>query len=141
MNDEVQLIDSRGPRCEAGAQRDFKCQTRKSGAGGKRQMTDWRLVDPFDDGIRPAGPKDTCFYCWQKVGEPHRRDCIVVTKVVRFRVSAEVDITVPHSWTEEQIRSFNCYEEVMGTLRESECRLDGPDPYSLEYVGVIDQTP
>jgi hypothetical protein len=101
---------------------------------------DWPLVDPFDDGIRPAGAPDRCFYCWQKVGEPHRRDCVVVKKLVRFRVTVEVDITFPHSWTEEEIRS-DCYEDVMNMVDEFRYRLEGPDPFSIEYIGIVDKTP
>lgn len=109
----------------------------------------WPLVDPFDDGIRLAGALDACFYCKQKVGEPHRRDCVIVTKLVRFRVTAEVDITVPHCWSDEQIRedvsnrshdAYNFYDDVMFTLRETERRLDR-DPYTLAYIGVVDDTP
>ena len=30
----------------------------------------WPLVDKNDDGIRPAGRQDACFYCGQRVGLP-----------------------------------------------------------------------
>jgi hypothetical protein len=33
-----------------------------------------------DYGIRPAGPPDACFYCRQKVGEPHKDDCVVLVR-------------------------------------------------------------
>jgi hypothetical protein len=39
-------------------------------------MDNWPLVAPNDDGIRPAGPRDACFYCRQKVGQPHKPDCV-----------------------------------------------------------------
>jgi hypothetical protein len=63
----------------------------------------WPLVDPKDDGIRPAGEPDACFYCSQKVGQPHALDCVVVKKkvVVRYTVLAIID--VPHSWGADRI--------------------------------------
>ena len=48
----------------------------------------WPLVDPKDDGIRPAGRPDECFYCRQKVGEPHGQKCVIVNKLVEMRVTA-----------------------------------------------------
>jgi hypothetical protein len=48
----------------------------------------WPLVDVHDDGIRPAGKPNACFYCQQGVGYPHKRDCVVVTKRVEMRVHA-----------------------------------------------------
>lgn len=47
-------------------------------------MSYWPLVDPNDDGIRPAGKPDECFYCNSKVGEEHGRQCCIVTKLVRL---------------------------------------------------------
>lgn len=56
---------------------------------------DWPLVLDDDDGIRPAGPPDECFYCRAKVGFPHGRECVVVTKLVRYDVySAATDARV-----------------------------------------------
>ncbi|MDA4133171.1 MAG: hypothetical protein OK454_08630 [Thaumarchaeota archaeon] len=53
-------------------------------------MNDWPIVDVKDDGIRPAGPQDTCTYCRQKIGTPHLRDCVIVTKRVLLRVTARL---------------------------------------------------
>lgn len=62
------------------------------GCGKGEQVMSWPTVDPEDDGIRPAGASDECFYCHQKVGEPHQRDCVIVTKRVRVRYLIDVDI-------------------------------------------------
>jgi len=57
-----------------------------------------------DEGIRPAGPPDGCFYCKQKVGEPHGEKCEAVHKRVRFRIRAiavfegEWEEEVPFHW-------------------------------------------
>lgn len=65
--------------------------------------TGWPMVVPNDDGIRPAGPEDACFYCGQKVGTAHRRDCTIVTKKVKVAYRFELEATVPHDWTEEDL--------------------------------------
>jgi hypothetical protein len=67
----------------------------------------WPLIEPNDDGIRPAGPPDACFYCDQKVGARHGFDCVIVTKRVEMRVRAKLpsgefagswQFDEPHSW-------------------------------------------
>lgn len=51
----------------------------------------WPLVDPKDDGIRPAGRPDECFYCRQRVGKSHGSECVMVTKVIELAVRAELN--------------------------------------------------
>ncbi len=51
-------------------------------------MTDWPLVAKTDDGIRPAGAPDECFYCRRKVGQSHALDCTIVHKLVEYKVVA-----------------------------------------------------
>lgn len=53
-------------------------------------VAEWPLVAPNDDGIRPAGRPDECFYCRRRVGEEHKRDCVMVTKLVEYAVVATV---------------------------------------------------
>ena len=63
----------------------------------------WPLVDPHDDGIRPAGEPDACFYCQQKVGTEHKRNCVIVEKLVRLRYSIDVDVEIPYSWDKNMV--------------------------------------
>lgn len=63
-----------------------------------------------DDGIRPAGPPDQCFYCHAKVGNPHAQNCVAVKKVVRMRFVVEIDTEQPFSWTNEHIEEFEKHE-------------------------------
>ena len=46
----------------------------------------WPTVLENDNGIRPAGKPDECFYCKQKVGQLHKQNCVVVTSILRFKV-------------------------------------------------------
>jgi hypothetical protein len=101
------------------------------------EESDWPLVDPFDDGIRPAGAPDACLYCWQKVGQPHRRDCVVVKKRVRFRLTVELDLDVPHHWSADQIVKETSPWEFLA----ADDPLGEADSYGSEYIGVVDETP
>lgn len=46
----------------------------------------WPNVVPGDDGIRPAGSPDQCFYCKSFIGQPHKPDCVCVYQKVQYRV-------------------------------------------------------
>ena len=71
-------------------------------------MMAWPLVDVHDDGIRPAGKPDQCFYCKRRVGSEHARDCNIVQKKIEMRVTATLadgkvrvgtwKLLVPHFW-------------------------------------------
>lgn len=64
---------------------------------------DWPLVDPKDDGIRPAGKPDSCFYCKQRVGTIHGDDCVIVQKLVEHRITIKRPGRVfTGSWTFEE---------------------------------------
>jgi hypothetical protein len=75
-------------------------------------VASWPLVDERDDGIRPAGPPDECFYCRQKVGQRHGFECVIVTHRIETRVTATLPdgeklvgtwhTDEPHFWDEDQ---------------------------------------
>lgn len=69
-------------------------------------MSDWPLVHPQDDGIRPAGGPNECFYCGKKIGEPHARDCVIVTKRILMRITS-VDGTVTGSCEYDEAYCFD----------------------------------
>lgn len=56
-----------------------------------------------DNGIRPAGKKNTCIYCGSKVGKYHKDYCVTTTKKARVKYSFEIEIEVPRNWDKEQI--------------------------------------
>ncbi len=107
----------------------------------------WPVVVPNDDGIRPAGSPDRCFYCNAGMGEPHGRECAVVTKRVRVRYSFEIEIEVPHHWDEQMVLfhrndSSWCADNA---LAELEAITNGDDclcnAFQCEYIGVSNDTP
>ena len=107
---------------------------------------DWPVVIENDDGIRPAGEPDQCFLCSQKIGQPHSRDCVTITKVVKVRYTFEIEIEVPHSWSKENVEfhrnksgwcadsAFDEIEEYIGNVCACGC-------FSAEFVEDIDTTP
>jgi hypothetical protein len=99
----------------------------------------WPLVDLKDDGIRSAGEPDECFYCNQKIGQPHGPDCVCVKKKVRVTYVVTATIEVPHSWCAEQIVAcenhdgwgFNIAEWGNAQFDNVEC----------SFIETVDETP
>jgi len=66
-------------------------------------------VLPDDYGIRPAGPRDACFYCQSKVGTPHASECVVIVRDVTYSVQfngeevATYKTTDPSDWESETL--------------------------------------
>lgn len=101
----------------------------------------WPEVHPLDDGIRPAGRPDHCFFCQQAVGYPHLRSCVVVTKTVRFRITVDVDMDMPHGWTKEEIETEHIGARDM--LLNCGPANDHDESALLEchYLRIVDETP
>lgn len=87
----------------------------------------WPQVIENDDGLRPAGPPDECFYCQQKIGQPHGRECVVVLKDIELEVLCGDVVVgryardVPYFWDLANIDFYfnhgswcadNCLDEV-----------------------------
>ena len=115
------------------------------------------LVLPNDDGIRPAGKPDECFYCGQKVGNPHLPECVILCRKVKVRYSYEIEIEVPWSWNKEDIEfhrnigswcADNTINEIEKYKRDNNCCLchcfkaevlEIPDalPYRKDKEGTV----
>lgn len=76
-----------------------------------RKTDGWPIVTPDDDGIRPAGRPDECFYCNRRVGQPHRQCCVTVLKIMKYSVWVEGERVgtfqreEPYSWSPEECES------------------------------------
>lgn len=88
------------------------------------------LVEIDDDGIRPAGSKTACFYCHSTIGEPHKHDCVSVTRRVKVRFSIELAVEVPVSWGKKQIEfKYNegswCSDNIQTIIENELSEIDG----------------
>lgn len=112
-------------------------------------MADWPLVSANDDGIRPAGPPDECFYCQQKIGSPHGAECVIVTKRVRVAFTIIYDYDVPWFWDKKMIEFHNgggssgCGDNRLDQIVQDReeagtCLCEGTE---IQFLGVIEDTP
>lgn len=115
---------------------------------------DWPLVDPHDDGIRPAARPDECFYCQQKVGQPHKAECVIVTRKVKVCFTVDLELDEPFSWDAIEFRYNDgswCADSLIDMLAEATkvVRDDsgvgrGPclcNVVPAEVLGIVDDTP
>lgn len=56
-----------------------------------------------DNGPRPAGKPDECFYCQQPLGGEHAQDCTLRLKVVMVKIELTMPRVVPASWDTEMV--------------------------------------
>lgn len=77
-----------------------------------------------NEGVRPAGPPDRCFYCDQRVGGQHAFDCVIRQKTVVVELVMKVVIAVPESWGQDSIHfryneSTYCYDNMVPTIEKA----------------------
>lgn len=80
------------------------------------------LVTP-DNGPRPAGPPDECFYCQTKLGGEHKPNCVLRLRTVVVRATIEYVITVPEFWSPDFINFHRndspwCSSNMIGELKQ-----------------------
>lgn len=106
------------------------------------------LVLPDDDGLRDHEPGH-CFYCKQKIGQPHNAECVCVTKTIKARYVFEVELEIPHHWTPHDFE-FNrndgswCADNAIPELEQYVGGGDGDclcNHFKAEFLGVLDDTP
>lgn len=64
------------------------------------KRTDWTVGEYS---VRPAGKPDECFYCHAKVGEQHKKDCVIRSRTVNLDVTIHMVMDIPEDWDEGQI--------------------------------------
>lgn len=85
-------------------------------------------ITATDDGIRPAGKPDECFFCHQHVGSNHTKGCAITwrLKTVKLLAVVEFEEEVPEHWTNEDIRfrynkSTWCALNLWGRFDDGTC--------------------
>lgn len=82
-------------------------------------------VTADDDGIRPAGPDDECFYCRAKVGSEHETECVIREQTVVIELTIEVVVKMPESWSDDAIEfKYNESSSCKSGLIEDIMRMD-----------------
>lgn len=56
-----------------------------------------------DNGPRPAGKPNRCFYCHKPLGDEHSLKCVLRQRTVVLDFTIRTVISVPQSWTKEDI--------------------------------------
>lgn len=82
-----------------------------------------------ENGPRPAGPPDRCFYCDEAVGGVHKSDCVLRERTIVARLVIEHVVVVPEHWTPEHFLFHRnegtwCASNVLRELGASDG--DGP---------------
>ncbi len=60
------------------------------------------VVTAEDTRARGNGVPTKCFYCNGIPGGPHDAECVCVDRPVHVRLTLDLIVTVPRSWTKEQ---------------------------------------
>jgi hypothetical protein len=101
-----------------------------------------------DHGIRPAGRPDECFYCHQKVGSPHKLNCVCLHKRVKARYTYEIEVDIPYWWDDEMFEFYRNESSwcASNSLQELESFYDGGegcacDSFQAEFLGVVIEGP
>ena len=59
-----------------------------------------------ENGPRPAGPPDECFYCHTPLGDQHKAECVCRKKTIMMQYTIEIPIVVPQYWGKENVEFF-----------------------------------
>lgn len=80
----------------------------------------WPVVRKDDNGIRPAGKPDECFYCHSKVGEPHGEECVCVTSIFRYAVYMNLDGPARERDKGKKVGTFQCHDPWHWSAHDAE---------------------
>jgi hypothetical protein len=81
----------------------------------------------IDNGVRPAGEPDKCFYCGAKVldgGEvKHVTECVLLHKTVVLQMTINYVVSVPRHWDKYNVESHRndtswCTNNEINSLKE-----------------------
>jgi len=81
------------------------------------------LAHEADDGVRPNGPDDACFYCHKPLGRGHGAKCPILERTVTVVYSFRINIRVPLHWDEADVEFHRnegtwCAHNAVDQLRE-----------------------
>lgn len=82
-----------------------------------------------DDGVRPAGKPDKCFYCGEPKGAPHGKDCVIPERTVVVEMTIQYVRSVPANWTTSDIEfllnySSSCHDNEIRYIADQQEAID-----------------
>ena len=85
-------------------------------------MIEHSKIVTLENGPRPAGKPNRCFYCAQPIGSEHKADCVCRVKVVMVKVEMTIPRVVPISWDRGMVDfhlegSSWCADNIVGDLQ------------------------
>jgi len=85
----------------------------------RRDVMTWRVAQ---EGIRPAGKPDRCFYCNEPLGAVHLPSCVIRQRTVVIKATIELTVTVPEHWDVSMINfhrndSTSCSDNFVDELQ------------------------
>jgi len=94
------------------------------------------------DDVRPASvDKTICFYCDEKIGRPHKLDCVVPQRTVIVRMTIEYPVEVPKYWSKENIEFHRndgswCSNNALDELAQLYDQEGGSSPDCMCFIGT-----
>jgi hypothetical protein len=61
------------------------------------------ILPVTEDGVRPAGSPNKCFYCGEPKGAPHAADCVIPQRTVVLAMTIEYVVSIPAYWDASQV--------------------------------------
>lgn len=94
-----------------------------------------------DNGPRPAGLPDRCFYCRQQIGELHDNECVLLTREIMLKATILYRRDVPQTWDKGMIEfHFNegawCADNLVEDLEDFRQFLEGSDGCLCPQVSI-----
>lgn len=76
-----------------------------------------------EEGIRPAGSDNNCFYCGEEKGNTHKPECVIRKRTIVMEMKVEIVMEVPEHWDEEMCNfhkneSSWCASNILDDLKK-----------------------
>lgn len=98
----------------------------------------WPTVLPNDDGIRPAGRPDECFYCHRRVGQLHGSECVFVMSVNRYFVYMNLDRRASEAHKGKLVGTFTRHDPHFWSAHDCEFHKNSSSWCANNAEGLIE---
>ena len=83
--------------------------------------------------MRPASSDKQCFYCGEKIGSYHEKDCVLINKKALVRLVIDYEVEIPAYWNKSNVNfhrnegtwcSNNLIDELKDLTKGGDCLCD-----------------